>query len=83
MNTVRLGPELEARLRRVAREKGKSLSDVHREALEAYCAQALEEPKRSRYDDVIGVIEGPGDLSETVSERFTEGMMRKHGRHID
>lgn len=80
MNSVRLKPELREKLRRVAEKKGVRLSDVHREALERYCADELAEPQHSRYDDVIGVCEGaPADLSANIGPRFADAMARKYG----
>ncbi len=81
MNSVRLDPQLQERVRRVARQKGLTLSEVHRLALEAYCDAALAEPGCSRYGDVIGVIEGPPDLAENAGRLFAELMARKHGGH--
>jgi hypothetical protein len=78
MNTVRLKPHLAERIRRVAMKKGITVSEAHREALEAYCASALEEQDVSRYDDVIGIIEGPADLAESVSSRYAQAMAEKH-----
>lgn len=81
MNTVRLKPQLKEQMQRVASRKGISLSDVHREALEAYCAAELAEPGQSRYDDVIGVCEGPPDLAANADRLYAEAMADKHGRH--
>ena len=81
MNTVRLKPQLVEKVRRVAARKGLSVSDVHREALETYCDAALAEQAVSRFDDVIGVVEAPHDLSIDTGRKFAEAMARKHGRH--
>ena len=81
MNTVRLKPQLVEKVRRVAVRKGLSVSDVHREALERYCDAVLAEPAASRFEDVIGVVEAPQDLSVDTGRKFAEAMGRKHGRH--
>ncbi len=81
MNTVRLKAELREKVRQIARKRGITVSEVHREALEAYCDAALAEPKRSRYDDVIGIFDGPTDLSQDLGRRFEEAMVEKYGGH--
>ena len=81
MNSVRLKPELREKMLRIAMLKGISVSDVHRAALDAYCAAELANTGSSRFDDVVGVIDGPIDLSENASRRFAEAMAEKHGRH--
>ncbi len=78
MNTVRLAPQLKEKIQRVANGKGISVSELHREALEMYCANEVHEEK-SRYDDVIGIIEAPADLSTNYKEMYTQAMVEKHG----
>ena len=70
MSSVRLPREIDEKARRVATLKGLSLSEVHRQALEQYCDRALADARQSRYDDVIGVVEGRSDLAERASEHF-------------
>ena len=72
MSSVRLPDEIERKLRQVAALKGLSLSEVHRQALAEFCDRELGANRPSRYDDVIGVAEGPPDLAERASERFGE-----------
>jgi hypothetical protein len=79
MGSVRLDPELCERMRQVARIKGLTLSEVHRLALEEYCDREMAPPSASRYDDIIGVGEGPSDLSTRSQEIFGEIMREKHG----
>jgi len=81
MNTVRLKPELREKMQQIATIKGISVSEVHREALDAYCAAELAKTGSSRFDDVIGVIEGPIDLTEDVGRKYAEAMAEKHARH--
>lgn len=83
MNTVRLKTELREKVQRVAQKKGISVSDAHREALERYCAEELREPGTSRFDDVIGVIEGPQDLASAHKRMYAEAMAAKHARRPD
>ena len=73
MSSVRLEPEVEERVRQVARLLGLTQSEVHRRALEQFCEQALARQRgRSRYSDVIGVGTGPPDLSWRADEVFVE-----------
>jgi hypothetical protein len=81
MGSVRLEPELAEKVRKVARMKGLSLSQVHRLALEAYCERALV--AGSRYGDVIGVAAGESDLSSRSADVFREVVSKKHDRHLD
>ena len=70
MSSVRLPTDLEADVRRIARLRGLTVSEVHRRALAEYCERELAAARRSRFDDVIGVVEGPADLALRASERF-------------
>ena len=72
MNTVRMPEKLRERVHEIARRKGVSVSEVHRLALEEYCLRETKEPTTSRYDDIIGVAEGPADLSSRHKEAFGE-----------
>lgn len=88
MGSVRLDPQIEAKVRQVAAEKGLTLSEVHRQALMRYCEEELCDQetaakKTSRYDDIIGVGEGPPDLARRHKEYFAEIMDEKYRRHAD
>lgn len=48
------------------------------EVIEDDAAPNQDAPRKSRYDDVIGIMEGPSDLSGRVSEHFTEALDRKY-----
>jgi metal-responsive CopG/Arc/MetJ family transcriptional regulator len=72
MGSVRISPNLEDKVRRVAAKKGISRSEVFRKALETYCSSELEPVAHSRYDDVIGVVDVPGDFSARTREVFGE-----------
>ena len=47
-------------------------ADERDRRLEQCGDQELAGARRSRYDDVIGVVEGPADLGERASEYFSE-----------
>ena len=81
MGSVRLDPEVEDKVRRVAALKGLTLSEVHRLALAEYCEREMAPAKTSRYDDIIGVGEGPRDLAARSEEVFGEIMDEKRCRH--
>jgi hypothetical protein len=79
MTSVRLSSEIEHKVRRVAALTGLTLSEVHRRALEELCDRELAAARRSRYDDVIGVVEGPADLAERASEHFGDLVVERRG----
>lgn len=81
MASVRLERELAEKVRKVARMKGLTLSQVHRLALEAYCERVLT--RGSRYQDAIGVAAGERALSTRSAEIFREVLNEKHDRHPD
>lgn len=83
MGSVRLDPITQEKIRQVAASKGLTLSEVHRRALTEYCEREMSEKKTSRYDDIIGVGEGPPDLARRSREIYSEIMDEKHGRHSD
>jgi Arc/MetJ-type ribon-helix-helix transcriptional regulator len=80
--SVRLDPQTEALLRRLARRSGRSKSEVIREALHRMAAERDEaaEPETlyRSIEDLIGITdEGPEDLAERHKERFRAKL---HGR---
>ncbi len=83
MSSVRLDLRIKGKMRKVAAMKGLTLSQLHRLALEDYCERELAQTGPSRYSDVIGVGEGPSDLSERSSEVFCDLVNEKHDRHPD
>jgi hypothetical protein len=83
MGSVRLDPQIEEKIRQVAAVKGLTLSEVHRQALTEYFEREMPEKKTSRYDDIIGVGEGPPDLARRHKAYFAEIMDEKYRRHTD
>lgn len=83
MGSVRLDPKIKDQVCQVAALKGLTFSEVYRLALSEYCERELSEKKTSRYDDIIGIGEGPRDLSKRSGEIFREIMDEKHRRHSD
>ena len=70
MGSVRITPGLEAKIRQLAAEKGITRSELFRQALETYCDRELTLPTTSRFDDVIGVVDVPGDFAAHTRELF-------------
>lgn len=79
MGSVRVPVQLEERVRQVAARRGITRSEVFRRALESYCDQELISDGKSRYDDVTGIVDGPVDGSQRVSEYFLDGLKKKYG----
>jgi hypothetical protein len=79
MGSVRLSRQIDEQARRVAARKGMSLPEVHRQALEQYCDRELAAARQSRFDDVIGVAEGPTDLAERAAEYYVDHMTERRG----
>jgi len=80
---ARLDAESAEKLASLARDEGKSVSDVLRVAIERYYEQA-----RSAHAAAAGILERNGfigcadddrDLSTTYKRRLTESLQRKHG----
>ncbi len=80
--SVRLDPDTEALLRRLARSSGRTKSEVIREALHRMAAGTAEvAEQQSLYhaiEDLVGVADdGPEDLAEGHKERFREKLDRR------
>jgi predicted DNA-binding protein len=74
MISLKLPPALFEKLGAESRRTGKSKSAILREALEAYLNGAKDGSGPSCYDlakDLIGIVEGPGDLS--YNQKYLEG----------
>ena len=76
MNTVRLDPDLKAKIQQLAQQQGITQSELHRRALELYCE--TNTVKHSRFEDMFGVAEGPDDLSSNTSAAFRKALGKKH-----
>ncbi len=72
--TVKLPESLNARLDRAAKQLGKTKSDVVRDALEVLLDDAGQTRPCSALElagDLVGCVEGPGDLS--TNSKYMEG----------
>ena len=72
MGSVRINRVLEEKIQQVAARKGITRSELFLRALETYCDQELTPPNKSRFDDVIGVVDVPGDFAAHTRELFGE-----------
>ena len=77
MGSVRISPQLEEKISQVVAKKGISRSEVFRRALESYCQQEIAPPQHTRFDDIIGVVDVPGDFSSRTREIFGEILNEK------
>lgn len=80
--TVRLDPETEALLNRLARKGHRSKSQVIREAIRALAnAEASTDTAKSPYEAIEHLIGcasgGPPDLSERTGEKFRELLLKR------
>ena len=75
--SVRLDPETEALLKRLAHSSGRSKSEVIREALHRLAEEARSSRRQERLyhviADLVGVADGgPADLAREHKKRFRE-----------
>jgi predicted DNA-binding protein len=80
--SVRLDPETEALLRRLAHASGRTKSEIIREALHRMAAGSTEaaEPESLYHaiEDLVGIADdGPEDLAEDHKRRFRERLGRR------
>lgn len=80
--SVRLDPETERLLARLARKRSQSKSDVIREAIETLARQEVAVPEEGSVfesiSDLIGCVDGgPPNLSERTGEKFRELLSKR------
>ena len=71
MKSLRIDPELEARLHRAAAIRGESLSEFIRRAA-AERADATLVSEAADFDDILGVVHGGGGRARRTGRAFTE-----------
>lgn len=83
--SVRLGAELEERLRRAARVAGMTESALMREAVARRCDEILKETLLDRLQKlgVIGAIHGGGGQADRSGEAFGEIVRQKYERQLE
>jgi Arc/MetJ-type ribon-helix-helix transcriptional regulator len=79
--SVRLNAEEERVVRRYARRRRSSVSDVIRDAVRVLVDQPAKDRPYDEMADLIGSVTGlPADLSEGTGARFAEIVQAKAGR---
>ncbi len=80
MKSLRLSPELEARLQRAAAVTGESLSEFIRRAASDRADATLNAAPPADFQDVIGVVHGGGGVARRTGDAFTEVMAERSTR---
>ena len=79
--SVRVSGEEERLVRRYARTRRSSVSDVIRDAVRVFVDQPAKDRPYDEMADLIGSVNGlPSDLSEGTGARFAEIVQEKAGR---
>jgi len=83
--SVRLDPDTEALLKRLARRSGRSKSEVLREALHRMAAEPAAANENggpySLIPDLIGVVSnGPAGLAREHKKAYRDALAKKHRR---
>ncbi|MGO9560320.1 MAG: DUF1778 domain-containing protein [Acidimicrobiales bacterium] len=74
MRSLRLNPELDAKLQRAAGMKGQSVSEFIRGAAEREADETLAEAPADRFADVAGAVHGRGGRARRSGEAFTKAL---------
>lgn len=77
MKSVRLEPDLQARLERAARASGESQSDFIREALKRRCDEVLGESLAERLAPVVGIVKSKGGRATRTGVAFRKSLARR------
>ena len=78
MRSLRLDPELDAKVRRAAAVAGQSVSEFLRHAAAARAEATLSDRPSQRFDDVAGVIHGGGGRARRSGDAFTGSLVEDH-----
>jgi predicted DNA-binding protein len=77
MKSVRLDPDLEARLKRAARALATSESSFIRDALARRCAEVLGGSLAERLAGVIGIVKSSGGRATRSGAAFRDVLARR------
>ncbi|MGI8869010.1 MAG: DUF1778 domain-containing protein [Mycobacteriales bacterium] len=80
MKSLRLDPQLEARLQLAAAVKGESLSEFIRRAAAERATATLTAVPATDFDDVLGVVHGGGGRARRTGAAFTETLADRASR---
>jgi predicted DNA-binding protein len=72
--SVRLGPQLQARLKKLAEAQGVSVSELLRRAAARYCEELAATSLALRLADVIGVAHSTGGRARRTGEAFRKAL---------
>jgi predicted DNA-binding protein len=75
-SSVRLGRDLEIRLRQVAEVEGVTVSELVRRAVAAYVEEVARDSLRLRLSDVLGVVRSSGGRARRTGEAFRRALRR-------
>lgn len=82
--SVRLDPETEVILQRLARRSARSKSDILREAVRRMAEEPAESADSSGpyalISDLVGIVSGPGNLARNHKKTYRELLAEKHRR---
>lgn len=83
--TVRVDPKTERLIQRLARKRGRSKSEVIRDAIDILAKRAQEQERTERpfeaVRDLIGSVRGgPSNLSEKTGDRFRRMLLDRPRR---
>lgn len=78
---ARLDDASRRELQQLVRDTGRSVTDVIREAIHRFYLQeaAQNHTLAEDFADLIGCIDGPGELSVNYKQVLRESLTRKHG----
>ncbi len=77
MRSVRLDPELDARLQQAAQVRGESLSAFIRRAAAERADATLGAEPSADFSDVLGVVHGGGGRARRTGEAFAEAVVER------
>ena len=82
MISIRLDDKTRRNIVRIARAKGRSQSEIVRQAIRAFIRDDTSEVRPyDQWKDVIGIVKGlPSDLSERTGEKFTRMLLEDRKR---
>jgi hypothetical protein len=76
--SLRLDPELDAKVRRAAEVKGESVSEFIRHAAEDRADEALRGSPGEMFGDVAGIVHSGGGQARRSGEAFLEILLERH-----
>lgn len=75
--SLRLDPELEARLEKLAASEGVTVSEILRRAATRYCDELAAGSLPLRLVDVLGIVQSRGGRAGRTGEAFRRALRRR------